>query len=271
MVRVQYRDRELIHGLSKFGILSSKQIATWFFKNVDRHTVLRRLRILEKHKLILNSSTLPNGTKTWSLTKDGAAFLNLPEPFRYTNRNTSLHDVTLAGLRKHFEASGLAWDWTSDIELKRKLPTSSLSTYKVPDGLFIAEIESQKSVVALELELHPKAHRKYDEIFKEYHYRPAISHLLYIVRHSSIMKPLTTCWQRSRQISSRPRRQYLIFALLDDIKNDLQSSKIYFPNKTSVPLNKFFHLTSTCPSQNHSIAHPLGNRSAESLSTLESR
>jgi hypothetical protein len=97
MIRKQKRDEELLQGLSKFGVLSSRQIEAWYFGNVDRHTVLRRLRGLEKHGLILNPSTLPDGMKAWSLGQNGAKIISAPVPYRYSNRNTTLHDVTSSG------------------------------------------------------------------------------------------------------------------------------------------------------------------------------
>jgi hypothetical protein len=41
----------------------------------------------------------------------------------------------------------------------------------VPDGLFVTKVFGKDAVVALELELHPKSHRRYRQIFKDYTYR----------------------------------------------------------------------------------------------------
>src|SRR5690606_14962840 len=110
---------------------------------------------------------------------------------------TSLHDVTLSGLRRHFEILGIAENWTSDVEMKRELSRNSDKV--VPDGLFVTKIFGKEAVVAFEVELHPKSHRRYRQIFKDYSYRSAISHVFYVARTKEFKKPIFSSWVEIRK------------------------------------------------------------------------
>ena len=65
------RDRLLLETLDTFGLLSTQQIENHIFNNIDKSTVLRRLRILKKRGLLLASDGLPRGGLIWTLTKKG--------------------------------------------------------------------------------------------------------------------------------------------------------------------------------------------------------
>lgn len=268
LIRIQARDREVMSELSKFGILSTKQITDWYFKNADRNTVLRRLRILEKHQLIYNSSHLPSGMKAWSLSKSGASIINVHAPFRYSNRNTTFHDVCLSGVRKCLEDSGVATDWTSDIELKRELPHTDFSNTVVPDGLFLATINGEESVVALELELHAKSHARYRSIFNDYVFRPAVSHILYVVKEAKIIKPVAQSFMKNRMNHKLKSTQKLFFILLEELETNLLTAKICFPAGHEKYFHEVFKNRISCPPKSFDIVHPRGNSKTLEVSSL---
>ena len=65
-----YKKRsEPFRNINTFGLLSTKQIENHIFNNIDKSTVLRRLRILKKRGYLLASNGLPKGGLAWTLTK----------------------------------------------------------------------------------------------------------------------------------------------------------------------------------------------------------
>lgn len=269
MIRVQKRDEDFLRGLSKFGVLSTAQIAAWYFESVDKRTVLRRLRLLETHGLILNPSTLPNGMKAWSLSKVGASLVSAPMPFRYSNRNSTHHDVTLSGLRKHLEDIGISKDWTSDMDMKRELGRNEISDGIVPDGLFLTQIFNKEDVVALELELHPKSHKRYRSIFHDYAYKNAISHIFYVVQDKSILKPIASSWVKFKKYLRFPSEQKLLICVLGELLECPDECLVYVPSGTRFPIKDVFTSSQNCPRAASDFAHPLGDRAALGVGTSD--
>ena len=56
-MKIQTRDKEILSTVFKYGILSTEQIGEIHFKNLHHTTLMRRLKILEKERLILNGFT----------------------------------------------------------------------------------------------------------------------------------------------------------------------------------------------------------------------
>jgi hypothetical protein len=192
-MRLQDRDRSLLQCLYRFGVLSTRQIATQFFPQIAISTVLRRLRILEESRLITNCGHLRDGAKLWSLGKSGGLAISKEEVFRFANQNTFHHDVCVTEARFALENIGLGVDWTSEAELKRNLAYSQRDGL-VPDGIFTADIFGEPKVIAFELELSAKSHLRYKNIFLEYGRMDAIGVIWYVVRNASITKPILKQW-----------------------------------------------------------------------------
>ena len=168
-MKLQPRDLAILANVLKFGILSSEQISGLHFKGAHFTVVLRRLRILEKEKLLNRIDSLPKAQSAWSLSVAGARILKVDPPARFTNRNTTLHDVTVSQVRMSLEAVGLGQEFSSEQELRRRLPAQTGLAEKalqIPDGIFVAEdyVASEPKVVALEIELNAKNHQRYRRI-----------------------------------------------------------------------------------------------------------
>ena len=116
------------------------------------------------------------------------------------------------------------------MEMKRELASSFDKDSVVPDGLFVANVNGENVVVALELEMHAKSHKRYKNIFKEYTYRDAITHIFYVVKDISITKPIMKVWVERDSRISRYCKQKLIACVYDELINDFQFAKIYFAN-----------------------------------------
>lgn len=246
MAKLQPRDVHFLQTLSRFGILSSNQIAQYFFTGTAVTTALRRLRVLEKSRIILNPGHLQSGEKVWTLSKEGARQIAASEPFRYSNQNTFLHDVCLSEVRLTLESLGLGDDWTSEAEMKRNITPYYSNSSVIPDGLFIADICGEPQVVSLEFELSAKSHKRYRSLFIDYTYKSAISHVWYVVKDESIITPILKQWQEVMSNKRLNEGQKIIFTYFDDLISEKHDAKIFDENLNSKPLHTVFSLTRPC-------------------------
>jgi hypothetical protein len=90
------RDRVLVEELSCFGLLSTSQIAKLYFACVQKTTVLRRLRLLEKESLIHRVVGLPLGELAWISTAEGNRVIGSAYPMKRPNRNSLEHDLIVS-------------------------------------------------------------------------------------------------------------------------------------------------------------------------------
>lgn len=216
-MRLQDRDKILLQLLYRFGVMSTRQIADRIFSNIALTTVLRRLRVLQDDGLIINSGHLPDGTKVWSISKTGAQAIGNEDVFRFTNQNTLNHDVCLTEARFALEGMSLGYDWTSESELKRNLSHYKQGRALVPDGIFVAEVSEKNQVVSFELELTPKSHARYKNIFTEYCHMDGIGVIWYVVKDISITKPILKQWLSVKANSRIKPQQALLFTKFDDL------------------------------------------------------
>jgi hypothetical protein len=246
MAKLQPRDIHFLQTLSRFGILSSNQIAQYFFNGTALTTTLRRLRVLEKSRIILNPGHLQSGEKVWTLSKEGARQIEASEPFRYSNQNTFMHDVCLSEVRFTLESLGLGDDWTSEAEMKRNINPYYSNSSVIPDGLFIVEIGGEPQVVSLELELSAKSHKRYRSLFIDYTYKSAISHVWYVAKDESIITPILKQWREVMNNERLNEGQKIIFSHFDDLISEKHNAKILDENLNSKSLHSVFSLTRPC-------------------------
>ncbi len=180
---LQPRDRDLLAGLLRFGVLSSVQICLWYFNKVAKTTVLRRIRLLEKGHYLKRGVTLENGTNTWNLSFKGRELLSAGTTAHFSNRNSIKHDVLLTDIRRKLESFGLAKDITPEFELKsevfRNFRYGSAKEQLIPDALMFEQVQGAAWVISLELELSVKAEKRYEKIFRQYGLKNSITRIWY--------------------------------------------------------------------------------------------
>src|ERR1700733_15078901 len=116
------RDFNFLENLSGYGILSTAHISNLFFPGVKRTTVLRRLRMIEKAKLIRRVHGLPEGMLSWVMTEFGIKTVGSGYPIKIPNRNTIGHDLGLVDLRISLDSIGLFDSWRPEHDLKANRP-----------------------------------------------------------------------------------------------------------------------------------------------------
>jgi len=226
-IKLQERDLSLLKTILRYGVLSTKQITSLCFANIAQTTVLRRLRLLQEAGVLINCGHLSDGAKVWSISKLGCKMINEKPPFRFSNRNTHQHDVCLVNVRLALESMGLSDNWTSEFEMKRNVLVYNRQDRIIPDGVFVAELNGETHIIALELELHAKSHARYRNLFIDYTFKDAISLIWYVVKDESIIKPILKEW---RGIEAEGKRwnhpQKIIFCIYNDLVKNKLDAKI---------------------------------------------
>lgn len=112
------RDLEIFKIISRCAILTTSQLSKTVFRGVATTTVLRRLRKLEKAKLIERIEGLANYEKAWTLTSKGAEAIGYVNPKRHFHRLSLGHDVKFSELRLLLEDAGIARSWIPEHEIR---------------------------------------------------------------------------------------------------------------------------------------------------------
>ena len=87
------RDESLCQYLLSFGFLSSEQIKKLLFEGVNKRTVLRKLRILKKKKILERFESSKGGTVIWCLS--GKKVRSMGSEFVMKNITEALLPMTL--------------------------------------------------------------------------------------------------------------------------------------------------------------------------------
>lgn len=242
---LQPRDRELLARLARFGILSSSQIQVNTFKSIAHTTVMRRLRKLETESYIVRVKGLPGNESGWCLSMIGAKTVGTDNPIKYTNQNTTLHEVNLSEVRIALEGLGLASDFVSEAALRQQQEGArnfrERSQNSIPDGIFVAEIRDTPSVVAVELELQPKSHARYKKVFSDYARKSAIQFVWYIAGTIGIANTVIREWNKTERYGTSPK---LLVSLLSELKEKKSNSRIFTADMKHRPLSDHFKCVS---------------------------
>lgn len=230
---LQPRDESLLRTLSRYGVLSTRQISRHSFLGISHTTMMRRLRLLEENDFIVRIKGLDEGLSAWRTGSVGARQVGEELPFRYSNQNQTLHDVTLSEVRIRLESLGYASDWTGELTVKRQQGArnfkSQVNERVIPDGIFTALYRDTPCVIAAELELHAKAKVRYEKLLKQYAAKTAIDFVWYIVRTPSIGALISDTWQSIPSYLKSENTPSLGYTLLDDVLTNSTEMKLHRP------------------------------------------
>jgi len=227
-LRLSNRDLKLFEYLHQYGILSTQQVRSMVFENIDKRTVLRRLRKLWK-KRYLHRVTGPNGVYVWYLPKLGAKAIGCEPVMKGVNRNTIEHDLLVTDSRDWIEGFLATQHWTSSHSLRQKSNNETAledrATDTIPDWLFIGKLKNKgPKMIALEVEIHFKGRKRMDRIFEIYAYKDSIDYLWYLVPNKKIGQSLL---QEFKKCNVRDNQKWLWFSVIEDLKTDIKNAKIY--------------------------------------------
>lgn len=247
------RDTALLKTLAAFELLTTRQIATLQFPGVDKRTVLRRLRKLEKEKLIRRIHGLKLGELAWTLNQYGAFRIGIDRHIDNVNRNGLEHDTTLVDVRIALERCGMASSWVTEQHLRRSTGTQSRLGQEevIPDAIFAGRTSKGFEAIALELELSGKNPSRYAKVFSSYGERPKFFALWYIVSNESLGKRIAREWEKVNPKCTRPQFGWMI---LSQVLSHPTSAEVHIkdtgrPLSTIIEAPKAKDLVASTPTQ----------------------
>ncbi len=239
-MRIQKRDKELLHLLHRYGLLETRHIHAKCFRGIAPTTMYRRLRKLEKDELICRSVGLRNGVAAYYLGKAGATAIGQNVLARFTNRNAFEHELAIADFRMALESVDMCNEFISERQVRKNFLWTKSSRHRdqvIPDGILIEEAEGKLSTIALEMELNPKCAKRYKGVFEEYRYMRSVDYVWYVVRDLSIKGSITKTWLDVQMFDYSPK---LIITEQSDILSKPTNATLHFVDGSTTKLQDFF-------------------------------
>lgn len=237
-MKLQPRDLRLLGHISRFGVLTTRQIAKLLFENIAHTTMMRRLRILESEGYIKRHAGLSDGVYSWSLTISGGECVGDTRPYEHRNMNTLNHSVMLTELRFAIESIGLGKDWIPEWHLKSEIynPRDHRREQVVPDGILLERINGKPAAVSVELELTPKSINRYEKLFRLYRDKTSIALIWYVVTKKNFGLRILDTWSNIFKMYDNPT---LGLSVLNDVIANPRDAKMYFKNRTTTIAKMF--------------------------------
>lgn len=201
MIRLSARDKKLLELLAKYEVMSSKQIWSLVFSLIPETNFFRRLRELEKVKMIKRIGPMTDHSYAWLLAEKGKSIMGFEDMDIYKNRLTLEHDVTLTQVRLALDSVGLGKNIIGEGQLRRRARMQKSKHYDqskkiiVPDALIPVMLNNRAEVFALELELNFKNRQRYFELFKKYTWMDGIFAIWYLVPSRSMADRMLEEWE----------------------------------------------------------------------------
>ncbi len=234
MIRISDRDKRIFELLARYEIIGSKQIRKLLFGDIPETNFFRRMRELEKAKMIRRIGPMTDHSYAWLLGSKGKERMGFGERDLFKTRLTLEHDVTLTQVRMALDAIGVAKKFVAESELRKRArlhQTGYLEKKKqvvVPDGLFPVLIKERAEVFALEVELNFKNRLRYQELFKRYAKMDGLYAIWYVVPNKSMGDRLLQEWEAFfEKFRGQYRRKILCYSVLDSFLANPKDASIH--------------------------------------------
>jgi Replication-relaxation len=242
MQALNERDRKLLDLLAKYQVLSSCLLKQSFFAHTAATNFFRRIRQLEKAKLIKRLGPLSDHSYAWTLDDRGKNLCGIEETEFFLNRATLEHDVIVAHVRMVLERFKIGNSFTPERLLRKEAKHKNNyhwrreDTIIVPDGMFQATIKQQERMLSLEVELSFKNRRRYFDLFRRYHetYDPVFL-IWYLVRTKSMGERIQALWNKYCKDNSDKysRKIHFMFTEVDSFLNDPSTAEFQIGNEVN--------------------------------------
>ncbi len=165
---VTKRDLALLNGLGNFRVLTMSQIRRYYFDDLARPLVQRRLSKLRAQKLLRSYPFGGQGALAWTLTSHAARLVERSEKIfrRPPNRNTLAHDLVIADIGLQLQELGILHEWLSTYEIELGLYHTQRH---IPDAIFRLKVGDKLfGPIALEVENTLKSRQRINGMLYEY-------------------------------------------------------------------------------------------------------
>jgi len=228
VIRISDRDKRLFDLLARYEIVDSNGIRQMLFSEIPETNFFRRMRELEKAKMIRRIGPMMDHSYAWLLGPRGKEMMGFDERDLIKTRFTLEHDVTVTRVRMGLDAIGLGREFTSESELRKREILRRTDTWEknkpvvVPDGLFPVLIGEERRLFALEVELHFKNRLRYEDLFKRYLKTDGLYSIWYVVPSKSMGDRLLYEWEAffKKFRGEYARQRILCYTELDSFLHD---------------------------------------------------
>ncbi len=212
MTVITERDLKFLETLGDYEMMTTSQITRRVFSEIDKKTVLRRLRKLEREKLIKRTHGLASGELVWSLSQFGAYKIQRDSFLEKINRNCLEHDTTLTELRLVLERFGMVSSWRTEQSMRRQMPKTRdrFAQDLCPDAIVAVKTPNGYEGVGLELEFSPKNASRYAKVFAAYGERRKYFAIWYVVESESLGKMLEREWAKANSYVAKPQFGWML-------------------------------------------------------------
>ena len=184
------RDEELCQYLLSYGFLSSEQVKKLLFPETNKRTMLRRLRILNKKKILVRFESSKGGTVLWTLSRTHVLSMGSEFVMKSVNRNTLIHDLLVNDLRIQFDQKGVGSSWKSGHYFRFKASLGKNPEERLPDTIPDWIVTIKNKIYALEVELNLKSTARIQRVLNLYSRKESIAHLWYFVPNEKMRQRL---------------------------------------------------------------------------------
>lgn len=201
MIRMSDRDQRLLEMLARYEIIGSRQVRQSIFNGTPETNFFRRMRELERAKMVRRIGPMTDHSYAWLLGARGKERMGFGERELFKTRLTLEHDVMVTQVRMTLDVIGVGKKFVAESELRKRtrlVRTSYSEKQKpivVPDGLFTVIIKGQAEAIALEVELNFKNRLRYQELFKRYVRMEGVYAIWYVVPSKSVGDRLLNEWE----------------------------------------------------------------------------
>ncbi len=184
------RDEKLCQYLLSYGFLSSEQIKKLLFPETNKRTMLRRLRILNKKKILIRFESSKGGTVLWTLSRPQVLQMGSEFVMKSINRSTLAHDLLVNDLRIQFNQKGVGSSWKSGHYFRFKASLGKSPEDRLPDTIPDWIVTIKNKIYALEVELNLKSTSRIQRVLNLYGCKESIAHLWYFVPNEKMRQRL---------------------------------------------------------------------------------
>ncbi len=184
------RDEKLCQYLLSYGFLSSEQIKKLLFPETNKRTMLRRLRILNKKKILIRFESSKGGTILWTLSRMKVQQMGSEFVMKSINRSTLAHDLLVNDLRIQFDQKGVGSSWKSGHYFRFKASVGRSPEERLPDTIPDWIVTIKNKVCALEVELNLKSTSRIQRVLNLYSRKESFAHLWYFVPNEKMRQRL---------------------------------------------------------------------------------
>lgn len=266
-MKITKRDVHLLQTLDAYSLLSTPQVNALNFPGIDFRTMLRRLRKLERAKLLQRTKDYRGGVSVWYLTGTGARRIGREPCIRTLNKNVLEHDLRVNDLRINLAPLRMVNSWKSAHQIKHERgvevhPLSSMLD-TIPDWLCRINSWNGQRNVAMEVELSYKGPSRMENVFYAYLRKSRLHHVWYFVATETMGETFTHIVRRITKPMDKFDPLWFLWSNISEITDPSQirlrtlTGEMALGDLFAIPAHRSTHPVGTlkAPSQIHSRAN----------------